>query len=539
MYRKNHNHSNSLKSNRQAAVPQTGADLDALLADLFCGAEDGMAALTPTTLQFLEEHLCDPHPDCGQEGTLIVNEEKKKRRERRIDGGRGVRREGPDVDPTLSTPLNSPITNRGASKYQGPEATTSPPRQLGGYDGGIEVGFEGLWNPSNFTDLLQQLEGAKQKASEQSKSCEAHIGGQAVLVEPTGANIGLHYKYVFVLGGVRFFVHHNPPKGRQGVRIRYTAAALIGRSLFSLHNLTLAFLRELGFIARKETISRVDMQVLVECEAEDLIDPITRNNQGVCKARRDQLHRKNGKVQTYTVGQAGGIELCIYNKKDELLKAMTGDPVKAKLTIEHCLGEDWFFDNNRPITRVEFRLWREVLLAMDIHTVQDLQEREAALADWLTDKWFRLLEKPKVRGHENTAELHPLWINVQRLFRLCFPGVGVENKPVEWRRTESVSCDSTPLVKQAVGCLAKAVALECGDTRNDFGAFVAARDMLRKYKEVLYSKVSDTVRRVKIGVGVVLGGEAVPARAGGHWPEYDDLDVQSACATIIDTRRWF
>jgi hypothetical protein len=36
----------------------------------------------------------------------------------------------------------------------------------GGFDGGIEVGFDGTWNTLKFSDLLEVLEGAKSQASE-------------------------------------------------------------------------------------------------------------------------------------------------------------------------------------------------------------------------------------------------------------------------------------------------------------------------------------------------------------------------------------
>ena len=61
------------------------------------------------------------------------------------------------------------------------------------------------------------------------ESCQD--GFLSLLVEPVGATNGMHYKYVFILGGVKFFIHHNPPKNRQGVRVRYGASALIAKAV--------------------------------------------------------------------------------------------------------------------------------------------------------------------------------------------------------------------------------------------------------------------------------------------------------------------
>ena len=315
--------------------------------------------------------------------------------------------------------------------------------------------------------------------------------------------MGMQYRYVFNLGGVKFFIHHHPPKNRQAVRIRYSADALIGRSLFSIHRGVRSFLHEIGFSIQIEKISRLDLQILMACKASDLVLPILAGH-GVCKAENDDIRRKSGKIQTYTVVSVTKIQLCIYDKKAEMKKMMVSDPVKWRLMVEHCTGEDWYF-SNKPITRVEFRLRRDSLRALDIHSVEDLRLRETALVDWLTDRWFRLLKEPKVRGHKNTATLHPLWEEVRNSFQKWFAGVDGENKPVEWHRSESVSCDSTALVKIAVGCMAKAAALENGVLDSSSYSFSAVMKRFHQYKDILHEKALDCAQRVKIGAGVILG----------------------------------
>ena len=524
MSKQNVKHFTSSKRNGQATPPQTGNDLDALLADLFVGSETGQIALPSGSKAFLDEYFLQ-ESDRNNDEPLFVFDEQRNGCGNGIGGGVGALRGNRAADPVDdSQHLGSPITNRGASTYQSDSQTPLKTRQLGGYDGGAEVGFEGIWDSEKFPALLAKLEAAKQTAAETSRSCETSIGGHPILVEPTGANIGMHYRYLFTLDGVRFFIHHNPPKNRQGVRIRYSADALIGRSLFALHRTVLEFLRELGFLITDEKISRIDMQVLVECKVLDLIRPIL-DGHDVCKARNFTIHGKRKKPETYTVGSADSVQLCIYDKKAELKKEMVGDPVKFRLMIDHCIGEEWFF-SNRPITRVEFRLRRDALREMDIHTVQDLQERETALTEWLSDKWFRLLESPKVRGHENTAAVHPLWENVQQLFRQWFPGVVDDNKPVAWRRSDSVSCDSTALTKQAVGCLAKVAALQYGAVQTVERVLELAHEIIRGYGGVLCDKVVNCARRVEIRSGVRLGKDSVVD------------EVRGACATVIDPARW-
>ena len=141
------------------------------------------------------------------------------------------------------TGIFPPPTNRGVSKRLCEPNTQNPKNPeicFGGYDGGAEVGFEGDWDSAKFTELKAVLQAAKDKASE-SESCTelVSVNGHEISVDASGARAGLLYRFKFTLGGITFFIHHNPPRGRQAVRVRYGAMALIGRSLFDVHAVVL------------------------------------------------------------------------------------------------------------------------------------------------------------------------------------------------------------------------------------------------------------------------------------------------------------
>jgi hypothetical protein len=505
-------------------VPQTGQDLH---EQLIRKSEIAYATDSIKINDFLADYP-DSHDD--DEGKYNELEEWAKNYQEREGKDGRMRTASPPQSPFCSPP----ITNRGVSKYrsypknpqfpnptQAHQSTTSTNSiyfdkqesgdntevvrelQEGGYDGGVEVGFEGYWNKELFAGLIEKLEHAKNQASEISDDFCTEIGGYEVLVGHSGANAGLHYKYRFTIDGVVFLIHHNPPKGRQCVRIRYGATALIGRSLFTLHLAVLAFLRSLGFIVTCEKLSRVDMQVLVKRQVSDFVLPILRGH-AVKKSRIDSIKNRCEKIETYTLGNSGRLELCIYDKRAELHHALSQDPIKYQLMLRHCIDPEYFF-NDGSITRIEFRLWRDALRAVGIDTVQDLQEREYALADWLTTHWFRLLEKPKIRGHENLASIHPFWLEVQSLFRKWFPGVGNDNKPVEWSPREPVSCDPVMLEKQAAGCLASALALRYGAQATKKQTLDLLKPTVESLGDYIFSHSCERVQRLEIQKGVQLG----------------------------------
>lgn len=243
----------------------TFEELESRMAELFVESQEGRSTLSSGSLEFLDEYFCAEMPSSGDCGPLFVPVQKKKSG---IGGGVGSPRGDRAPDPSQ---LSSPITNRGVTKYQ---RADSFDLQLGGYDGGVEVSFEGSWD-SSFSVFLERLESAKQSASEVSRAFPLDLCGLPVLVEATGSNSGLHYKYVFTLGGVKFFIHHKVVKGYCAVRIRYSAESLIGRNLHLLHQAVLSYLKELGFTVHKEILSRVDMQVLVD---DDLQEALSNNS---------------------------------------------------------------------------------------------------------------------------------------------------------------------------------------------------------------------------------------------------------------------
>jgi hypothetical protein len=501
-------------------VPQTGQDLHEHLIRK-CEVAYSMDFIKVD--DFLADYP-DSYDDDGKYNDL--EEWAKNYQERERKDGR-MRAAVPPQSPFCSPP----ITNRGVSKYLSPKCPqlTGQPKhpkssqsfysspsgqhednsdvktefQEGGYDGGIEVGFEGYWNKELFTALIEQLEQAKHQASELSKDFCTEIGGYEVLVGHSGANAGLHYKYRFIIDGVVFLIHHNPPKGRQCVRIRYGATALIGRDLFTLHSAVLAFLHSLGFTVTDEKLSRVDMQVLVKRQVSDFVLPILRGH-AVKKSRIEGIKNRSEKIETYTLGTSGRLELCIYDKRAELNHALSQDPVKYHLMLRHCIDPEYFFGGG-SITRIEFRLWRDALRAVGIDTVQDLQEREYALVDWLTTHWFRLLEKPKIRGHENTASIHPLWLEVQALFRKWFSGISDDNKPVEWSPRESVSCNPVMLEKQAAGCLASSIALRFGSQLTKEKTLDLLEPIIESMGDYICGRVPERVQQLEIQKGVQLG----------------------------------
>ena len=387
-----------------------------------------------------------------------------------------------------------------------------PPETLeceyGGYDGGIEVGFDGTWNPLKFPGLIEELEEAKNLACEIQKGPEGiaiNLGGEEVLVMPTGGKVGgLLYKYRFLSHGVEFLVHSNPPKGRQPVRVRYLAESLIGNNFFVVHEqFVLPFLKRLGLTVHADKPSRIDMQVMIDVPAADFIQ-LFESGHVVTKLRKGSIDFTNGRCvtkETLTLGHTSKVQVCIYDKGKEL-RSQKSNVIKETYFIERCIGEEWI-NSGRPITRVEIRLGRDALKCLGVNTVSDLKERERGIVELLTHDWFRILKDPKVRGHENSAAIHPIWERVRNLFYTYFSGAAIEN--VVWEKDQSVSCDAVALEKQALGCLSKALAVRFGEQSSRRLTVELGIGWVERVQDEMHEKLNVFAENFRIKTGIELG----------------------------------
>ena len=309
---------------------------------------------------------------------------------------------------------------------------------------------------------------------------------------------GVTYTYVFEGKGIKFYIHSNPSCGIQPVRVRYGAECLIGQDLFSIHRNVCTFLETLGFTIEQEKISRVDMQVMVERDVSEFMQ-ILLEGRAVCTAQKWSFHGKgfSRAAETFTLGR-GGIQVRIYDKRQELFDNVGSEPHKFVLMVLNCFGEDWLVDGT-PTTRIEFQLRRDFLKDMEIHTMADLQEYEAGLAHYCCHKWFRLLKEKKKKGHTHEQETDPLWQEVQAAFEKWFPGKDGERKMVTRRYDKPLMCSSRQYVLQALGCFAKSAALymDGGSNPKEILQFVynaIHNNTLRLVKKTIDSSIELGVR---------------------------------------------
>lgn len=378
------------------------------------------------------------------------------------------------------------------------------PHIMGGYDGGVELGFDGKWVEQAFERVIATLEAGRIAAQQKHNDARfVTLCDRQFLVQPYGGGKAVNYRYILEGDGVKLYFHHKPDGGIQPIRLRYGFESLIGCNLFRVHDDIRQWLGKLGFVIEKETLSRVDLQVMVHRETSEFLRLITSGHM-VTKVRKWANHGNGSSAETFKIGS--DIEICIYDKAAEMLKAIVSDPIKYGLMTLVCFGQDWY-PSAKPVTRIEFRLRRDALKVKGINTMQGLQEIEPALVEWLTTKWFRILAEPKVRGHENKQQVHPIWQEVQSLFHAYFPGVNGIRREIPPNSKRQLSCEVMPLIKQAGGCLATAIALKFGKQPSKQQVMHLVNAMLETLDERILERTNTRADEFQITTGVRTGVE--------------------------------
>lgn len=402
------------------------------------------------------------------------------RRERR---GSADHPENPDLGPPSNT---TPTFHGGPSEGKNPVC----PHIMGGYDGGVEMGILGNWDKDEKPLTMQVLETAKQHANDPENDDSKAIfelAGELYVMQAAGAKKGANYRYVFEGGGIKFYVHSNPKGNVQPIRIRYDATGLIGRDLFHKHAETVNILESWGFTVTAEKLTRIDMQIMLLCNAEEIITPgDDLRNRIVCSAQNFAFFGKGLKnsFQTFTMGSTRFLQICTYDKRAEMFMAMKKDPEKFALMIQECFGNEWLYEEI-PTTRVEFRIGRELLSAMNINTMKDLLVHENGLARYCCNSWFRVISEPKKKGHSHEQPVTERWQEVQEAFEKYFPGVEGHNEEVHRNYDKSLKCSEDHLFAQSSGCLASVVALRIG-----------VAETVDEVKTVLYNFVTESAQKI-------------------------------------------
>ena len=218
----------------------------------------------------------------------------------------------------------------------------------------------------------------------------------------------------------------------------------------------------LGGRVVSEKISRVDLCVDIPgLDVRELQEAVERG-QFITRANhvKPQWDLARDQKTGFIAGKAP-LYLTVYDKAAQLMGRGGADYAQA------MIDRRWSGEAPKTATRVEFQCGRRWLLEQGVSSAWDFFGLQGAIAEKLTQEWFRVTDQPVDRENRNQsrAKTLPLWVTVQAGFRRVFGEPEGELVPIQRDKIEPFR-----LIKQGRGCLRNAL-LQMGFKCETYGAF--------------------------------------------------------------------
>lgn len=301
------------------------------------------------------------------------------------------------------------------------------------------------------------------------------LGGIEFMLSPNGTKSG----YPFLISNkectIQFGEFNSP-----SFFVKYSSFSLWHEGAKAVHEKFLQWARGLGFEPlRSEGLSRCDFAFDFHLANIDFDE-----DSFVTLADKDNKHRKNGKVQTFSFG-TGEIVLRVYNKTDEIREASQ---------------KTWFFPMwdgpTDDVWRVEWQVRKETLKRFGLRTFDDLFEGYGDLLRYLVAEQTSLRVKTD-DSNRSRWPVHPLWsLLSEQIDTLPAQGVYREINP-------QMHLDET-LIRMAIsiqGYLKKVAAIECLKEGRPMLSQIQAMDRLIPLLDKVHNPLTwrnDVQRRIDV-----------------------------------------
>lgn len=272
----------------------------------------------------------------------------------------------------------------------------------------------------------------------------------------TGARSGLMFPVRFEYFGMTFLVRRGDLEQHDcKMVVTIPGKALRVHGFDKLLETMDCVVEKIGALDCQEVVSRADIRA--DLLNGPRVEEFEQAQRAGCVIRRADnvatIVGRDDKPETITVGGGGSIVLRIYDKKREAMR--NPDDWADVCRMWGIVPE--------TATRVEFQVRREQLRKLDITTRDDLRGKAKLLAGWLTDKWFRIAEKPVDRNHhQSRSVMSKMWVCVRNAFGAIG---GIRPKTPEKKP------ERKHLRQQIIGCIASYVALVTRDAEKELTEF--------------------------------------------------------------------
>ena len=311
--------------------------------------------------------------------------------------------------------------------------------------------------------LLAHLDEAQERAAACSDGrAPVFIEDKVWLIRGRGVRVGgkngIGFDYVLEGGGVTWYLNrHRHPSG-----YNFNGRVLMGSEVLMEHDgarrvQTMVYdgFRALGCRIIEERISRIDIAVDLPWALEEVAERLE-SGAFISRFKKSTVHRRAGNRWEGLTFGADSIVLRIYDKRSELF----GKRSERKLALMNERRRAWTADG--PCLRTEWQLRSEALKKWGVTNLKSWFHLRGEIMEYLNTQHTRCAdEEVKDRTHSARVQAGDFWTEVIQAFRqVC--GIGPTEEVDPLRPTNRFGATVRGLIKQALGCLITAAAIEEG-----------------------------------------------------------------------------
>lgn len=379
----------------------------------------------------------------------------------------------------------------------------------------LEISADIHWPQDRWDDLVGRLEEAQAK-SERAAQDGGRVAmiqtdeGHGLTVSARGFGQGVRCRWAINYGAIKIGIVARRTFGESAPNARVIIGSV--PLMVTGHEACVETVREiirgLGGECVNLNVSRIDICAdLTECPVEDF-SRAYRTDCYIALAATSAEFRDERRSTGLTFGR--GMVGRIYDKSHECKQS--ANPDKLQILVERRWGK---MDRYADCTRVEFQLRSKNLRKVigNDRSVENVFANLGTIAEWCTTDWLRFTDRTVDRANRNHSRA-----NVSELWqRVCDAFAGWTGEPSrDLPPVHRTRCSADALVKQAVGCMAAAVAKVTDASESTVETIDNLVELLRERSKVLQLEITQRIKdkrfadRITASIGPPPDLSAVP-----------------------------
>ncbi|MBE0471328.1 MAG: hypothetical protein IBX55_17680 [Methyloprofundus sp.] len=197
-----------------------------------------------------------------------------------------------------------------------------------------------------------------------------------------------------------------------------------------------------------------------------------------------------GAVQNYMIGKASSLQMCIYDKTQEIKISDKVDFMREQWDV-YTLGT---YDKLAPVKRIEARITHQIVREIGNGINEELESFEQ-VSDYLTDIWRYALTRNRL--DQSTTTIDPFWQLIQEDCLFYCPDNGLYIKREKKTDVSAIGRNFTAILGNLISVMARNREMKAINVLKQLKKMSFFPDMMRYYesRQILEHELHELIER--------------------------------------------